>query len=347
MDRKWKYLSYRIQVGGIVMMIESTVLGVLLLCLAAKTGAYVWLTWGMILVHLGMMLFFFLVVAKPYKKVEKQIELFLAGYSMTGLMQSDCVMSPAVSRLIDTVYRLLKSDKMLNANKRQAQYLALQNQINPHFLYNTLESIRSEAMEAGIINVMNMTEALANFFRYTVSKVENMVTLEEELDNVNTYFYIQQYRFERIHLSIEYAEEDRDTLFRCLLPKLTLQPVVENCIIHGLERKMGEGTVRILLCCTEKRLLIQISDDGVGMEPEVYEKINRKLNQPAFESIQMSNDKGSIALVNVNNRIHLIFGEEYGMTLYSTPGIGTDMHIQLPKVTSKRQIKSGEELFCG
>ena len=236
--------------------------------------------------------------------------------------------------------QLLKSEQMLNENKRQAQYLALQNQINPHFLYNTLESIRSEAMEAGMDSVVCMTEALAHFFRYTISNMENMVTLEEELDNINTYFLIQKYRFEeRIGLTIEYDQEEHDLLNHCLLPKLTLQPVVENSIIHGIERKMGFSTVRIVLRCTEKRLIIQVSDDGIGMQPEALDDLNRKLNQSLFESLHNKKKKGGIALVNVNNRIHLIFGEEYGMTVYSTPGVGTDVMIELPLVTSRRELK--------
>ena len=92
----------------------------------------------------------------------------------------------------------------MKLNKRQAQYLALQNQINPHFLYNTLESIRSEVLIAGLTSVSDMTEALASFFRYTISKVENLVSVEEELQNCETYFKIQQYRFgERLQLTIE------------------------------------------------------------------------------------------------------------------------------------------------
>ena len=249
--------------------------------------------------------------------------LFLKGYTIDGLRDSEVVLTREVDQIFVELTQLLKSEQMLNENKRQAQYLALQNQINPHFLYNTLESIRSEAMEAGIDSVVCMTEALAHFFRYTISNMENMVTLEEELDNINTYFLIQKYRFEeRIGLVIEYDEEEYDLLNHCLLPKLTLQPVVENSIIHGIE---------------EKRLIIQISDNGIGMQPEALEELNRKLNQSLFESLHKKN--GGIALVNVNNRIHLIFGEEYGITVYSTPEVGTDVMIELPLVTSRRELK--------
>lgn len=279
-------------------------------------------------------------VVLPYKKIENNMTLFLKGYTIDGLQDSETALTREVDRIFSELIQLLKSEQMLNENKRQAQYLALQNQINPHFLYNTLESIRSEAMEAGMDSVVCMTEALAHFFRYTISNMENMVTLEEELDNINTYFLIQKYRFEeRIGLTIEYDEEEHDLLNHCLLPKLTLQPVVENSIIHGIERKMGFSTVRIVLRCTEKRLIIQISDDGIGMQPEALDDLNRKLNQSLFESLHNKKKKGGIALVNVNNRIHLIFGEEYGMTVYSTPGVGTDVMIELPLVTSRRELK--------
>ncbi|MBC8573222.1 histidine kinase [Lachnospiraceae bacterium NSJ-46] len=279
-------------------------------------------------------------VILPYKKIENNMTLFLKGYTIDGLQDSEIALTKEVDRIFSELIQLLKSEQMLNENKRQAQYLALQNQINPHFLYNTLESIRSEAMEAGMESVVCMTEALAHFFRYTISNMENMVTLEEELDNINTYFLIQKYRFEeRIGLTIEYDEEEHDLLNHCLLPKLTLQPVVENSIIHGIERKMGFSTVRIVLRCTEKRLIIQVSDDGIGMQPEALDDLNRKLNQSLFESLHNKKKKGGIALVNVNNRIHLIFGEEYGMTVYSTPGVGTDVMIELPLVTSRRELK--------
>ena len=293
---------------------------------------------GIFLVILALMIIRQVVL--PYKKIENNMTLFLKGYTIDGLQDSEIALTKEVDRIFSELIQLLKSEQMLNENKRQAQYLALQNQINPHFLYNTLESIRSEAMEAGMDSVVCMTEALAHFFRYTISNMENMVTLEEELDNINTYFLIQKYRFEeRIGLTIEYDEEEHDLLNHCLLPKLTLQPVVENSIIHGIERKMGFSTVRIVLRCTEKRLIIQVSDDGIGMQPEALDDLNRKLNQSLFESLHNKKKKGGIALVNVNNRIHLIFGEEYGMTVYSTPGVGTDVMIELPLVTSRRELK--------
>ena len=340
MGEDWKYLISRVKFFGSLLMILCGMFWLKLLYDKRRNrmDLILVLVIGIFLVILGLMIIRQVVL--PYKKIENNMTLFLKGYTIDGLQDSEIALTKEVDRIFSELIQLLKSEQMLNENKRQAQYLALQNQINPHFLYNTLESIRSEAMEAGMDSVVCMTEALAHFFRYTISNMENMVTLEEELDNINTYFLIQKYRFEeRIGLTIEYDEEEHDLLNHCLLPKLTLQPVVENSIIHGIERKMGFSTVRIVLRCTEKRLIIQVSDDGIGMQPEALDDLNRKLNQSLFESLHNKKKKGGIALVNVNNRIHLIFGEEYGMTVYSTPGVGTDVMIELPFVTSRRELK--------
>lgn len=340
MGEDWKYLISRVKFFGSLLMILCGMFWLKLLYDKRRNrmDLILVLVIGIFLVVLCLMIIRQVVL--PYKKIENNMTLFLKGYTIDGLQDSEIALTKEVDRIFSELIQLLKSEQMLNENKRQAQYLALQNQINPHFLYNTLESIRSEAMEAGMDSVVCMTEALAHFFRYTISNMENMVTLEEELDNINTYFLIQKYRFEeRIGLTIEYDEEEHDLLNHCLLPKLTLQPVVENSIIHGIERKMGFSTVRIVLRCTEKRLIIQVSDDGIGMQPEALDDLNRKLNQSLFESLHNKKKKGGIALVNVNNRIHLIFGEEYGMTVYSTPGVGTDVMIELPLVTSRRELK--------
>lgn len=340
MGEDWKYLISRVKFFGSLLMILCGMFWLNLLYDKRRNrmDLILVLVIGIFLMILCLMIIRQVVL--PYKKIENNMTLFLKGYTIDGLRDSETALTKEVDRIFSELIQLLKSEQMLNENKRQAQYLALQNQINPHFLYNTLESIRSEAMEAGMDSVVCMTEALAHFFRYTISNMENMVTLEEELDNINTYFLIQKYRFEeRIGLTIEYDEEEHDLLNHCLLPKLTLQPVVENSIIHGIERKMGFSTVRIVLRCTEKRLIIQVSDDGIGMQPEALDDLNRKLNQSLFESLHNKKKKGGIALVNVNNRIHLIFGEEYGMTVYSTPGVGTDVMIELPLVTSRRELK--------
>lgn len=330
MGNKWKFLSFRTTLCGAMLIAAGW--GMWILELGKGIASHT-LEIPILLHGIGVLFatfFYIFQIVIPYRRVEENIKVFLLGYTSSGLKNSEIHLSPASEKLFEMLIKLTESEELLNANKKQAQYLALQNQINPHFLYNTLENIRSEALFQGNESVANMTEALSTFFRYTMSNLENMVTLKEELDNVQIYFSIQKHRFEeRIHLSVSYEEEDAWCL-KCRIPKLTLQPIVENSIIHGLEQKIGEGTIRIIIRCTEKRLLIQISDDGIGMKPEVLERLNKQLNEPVFESIQLSSNKGGIAIVNVNNRIHLLFGEEYGMTVYSTYKMGTDTVINLP-----------------
>lgn len=253
------------------------------------------------------------------------------------LIQSFNYMVSRLRQLIMEVYQ----QKLAQKN---AELTALQAQINPHFLYNTLEGIRSEAIMAGLDNLADMTEALAIFFRYTISKVENLVTVEEELENCATYFKIQQYRFgSRIHLEIEQDEEDWDDILHCMIPKLTLQPILENSIIHGIELKLDEGKVTISISRTKSRLLIKVSDDGVGMNRETLDKLNAKLGSKEEEVKNYTQpEKGGVALVNVNNRIHLIFGEEYGMHVYSLENMGTSVELSIPVIYNENELKKKE-----
>ncbi len=284
-------------------------------------------------------------VVRPYRLRGRAIQQMLRGY---GIGEAERAMLPFDSGdelLLRQVQSWLDPSKVFQLNKRQAQYLALQNQINPHFLYNTLESIRSEALLAGLSSVADMTEALAKFFRYTISKVENLVTVEEELQNCETYYHIQQYRFaERLQLNIRCSEEDRAELYRCRLPKLTLQPILENSIIHGTELKVGVGHLTIYLQKTGTSLIIQVSDDGVGMDEKTLARLNSSLGKGALDAQMEGARRTGVALVNVDNRIRLLFGEEYGLHVYSMPGMGTTVEIRLPIITSDRDIANKEVL---
>lgn len=285
-------------------------------------------------------------VIRPYRRVEHMINLFLEGYTLSGLDSTTTTISPLMERMVGSVKTELNASHLLKLSKRQAQFRALQNQINPHFLYNTLESIRSEALVAGLDSVAEMTEALAVFFRYTISKVENLVTMEEELQNCNTYFRIQQYRFgPRLSLDIQCDPEDKEAIYRCRIPKLTMQPILENSIIHGTEFKIGAGKLTVKLERTEDRLVILVSDDGIGMDEATLSKLNENLDKSGLALHEQKDEsKGGVALVNVNNRIHLLFGEEYGLHVFSMPNVGTDVQIVLPMITSDRMVIGQEVL---
>lgn len=212
---------------------------------------------------------------------------------------------------------------------KQAELDALQSQINPHFLYNTLDSIRGQALAEGAEDIADMAEALSTFFRYSISNRNNVVTLNEELENVQNYFMIQQFRFNnRFRLQIfPFPQEVGET---CSLPKMTLQPILENTILHGMEEKIGPGTITIRVVNTDNRTIITISDDGTGMNEETLLRLQVKLRDDKPVPLQRTNGNG-IALPNANRRIKLLFGKEYGMQVMSTLGLGTDVEIILPK----------------
>ncbi|MCL2343016.1 MAG: sensor histidine kinase [Firmicutes bacterium] len=286
-------------------------------------------------------------IVRPYLKTEELLRLFLEGYGLSEVERSGLRMvSGATQLLFAQLQEVLSPTQLFDMNKRQAQYLALQNQINPHFLYNTLESIRSEALLAGLGDLADMTESLATFFRYTITKVENLVSVEEELQNCETYFSIQQYRFgDRLELDVRCAPEDRADIYRCRIPKLTMQPILENSIIHGTELKVGTGHLVISLARTAKRLLIRISDDGLGMDEETLRRINGRLGKGKLNiATRERESEGGLALVNVDNRIRLLFGDEYGLHVFSVLGAGTDVEISLPAISSDRDVKNSEVL---
>ncbi len=327
-----RYLSFRVillisLLAGCFLVVLMTIVfaaageRALIPVAAAETAAAVLIVWA-----------FYQWVWKPYRECAKVLCLFASGYTINGLIDQKLMISPEVEAVAKKVEEIMKTEELISASKKQAQYLALQNQINPHFLYNTLEGIRGETLSAGLENVAKMTEALATFFQYTISKVENLVQLEDELTNVNNYYIIQRYRFgDRLNLSVEFEEQEGSELITCRMPKLILQPIVENAIYHGIEQKVGNGKIRIRIESTPQRLIITISDNGVGMTEERLSEINAKLRGMSFDYVAPAGQTtGGIAVVNVNSRIKLLFGEEYGICMYSTLNVGTDVEITLP-----------------
>ena len=168
--------------------------------------------------------------------------------------------------------------------------------------------------------------------------------MEDKLANIENYYYIQQFRFgSKLDLKIQYDRDPDDDFtemdfLQCKLPKLTLQPIVENSIYHGIERKIGKGHLVIRISASEERLYIRISDDGRGMTDEKLKELNEKLRRLDVETDVPEKEeekkpaRGGIAVVNVNRRIRHLFGEEYGIHVYSKEGIGTDVIVELPLV---------------
>ncbi len=213
----------------------------------------------------------------------------------------------------------------------KAEIISLQSQINPHFLYNTLEVIRSEALINRDPVAAQMAEALANYFRYNISLRSDVVSLGAELDNVNNYITIQKKRFgERVNYDVVY-HSDRTEARGAQIPKLSLQPLVENAIYHGIEVKAKGGLVLVHVTVTDQRVIITVADDGAGMKPETLEELNRHIREDI--PIKKEDDKhGGIALMNVNKRIRMMYGEEYGLSFSSVERVGTEAEITLPYI---------------
>jgi two-component system sensor histidine kinase YesM len=251
------------------------------------------------------------------------IRMALSRESPKGRRQAKNV--EQVRELLEAYQQQLSDQYRREIEARQTEVAALQSQINPHFLYNTLEAIRGKALLEGAQETSDMVEALSRLFRYSISLPGQFVTLEQELENLGDYMKIQEYRFGK-KISFQKDIEANDALLSYELPKLTLQPIVENAIFHGLERKLGAGLIQLTIFTTQCHLIIRVSDDGVGMSDETLQRVQSRLSGGA----PRPGSSKSIALSNVNERIRLRFGREYGLSVSSTLYVGTDVELFLP-----------------
>ena len=289
-----------------------------------------------------ILLFSFLVyvfehkIMLPYLRKINKFKKFKDGLIYEELFEEDYRIVPELQEVLQRLHNMLDNQSAIKISTKQAEYLALQNQINPHFLYNTLDAIRGDALCAGKEDIANITEALSKFFRYTITETENLVTLESELENVENYFAIQEYRFgEKLKIVFNLPEKQQDIL-QLKIPKLTLQPIIENAIFHGLEKKSNAGLVVLDFELSDTKFYISIKDDGVGIPEEKLEELNAKLERVSVSYVNDDRGKnGGIALKNVCRRIKLLFGEEYGIHVYSLPGMGTDVRITIPNIHSE------------
>lgn len=211
--------------------------------------------------------------------------------------------------------------------KKQMDLSMLQEQINPHFLYNTLEAIRSQAELADQNEIANATETLGNYFRYCINSHGEPVHLFEELQNIQDYYQIIRFRFfDRISLNIDIKD---DSILQTYLPQLTIQPIVENAINHGLKDKIHDAVITINATRSDDIVYLKISDNGCGIEEELLRELENRIAHPVELIIQQKKKHG-IALSNVHHRIQLMFGNTYGIHIQSIPGEGTDVCIDYP-----------------
>ncbi len=230
-------------------------------------------------------------------------------------------------KMAERIGSLMEKQQQDQQSLHRAELELLQAQINPHFLYNTLDSIAILAETDRKEDVIDMVTSLSTFFRNSLNRGEDIITLRAELNQAKSYLEIQQIRYSDIlSWSIDVPEEIQD----CPVPKLILQPLIENALYHGIKNRRGRGTISITGGQTEKTIILKVSDNGAGMTAEQL----RQLQSGIYEE-----HHSGLGLKNVHQRIRLYCGEPYGLTFASAPLEGTTVTVTLPRhgVTGMRK----------
>ena len=241
-----------------------------------------------------------------------------------------------INDLSENVVVLMERRLEDEKQKQDLEYKMLQSQINPHFLYNTLNSIKWMAVTQGAAGISEMTTALSRLLKSISKGTSLLVSIREELSLIEDYFTIQRYRYGGT-ISMEVSVED-DSLYESQIVKFTLQPLVENAIFHGIEPKGTAGKITIHVCyvkgeLSDEHIRIDVTDDGVGMSPEKACQVlsdNQENRADFFREIGVS---------NVQKRLQYEFGEQYGITIESVEGSYTTMSIHVPY---RRKVQEGE-----
>lgn len=243
-----------------------------------------------------------------------------------------------IGHLSNSFDKMVKKTKQLIENvyqseiyQKEAELNALQAQINPHFLYNTLQTIDMMAEEEGVDDISDACQALSKIFRYSINRGQEYVHLKDEITHIKNYMLIQKLRFGK-KVAVEYEiENECDELF---IVKLIIQPLVENAVLHGIENSIGMCTIKVKAYCQEELLFVEVWDDGDGIKEELLEELNSSLQtlspDKIVHQVGYSGTHGSIGLKNTNARIKLYFGNEYGITILSKEGQGTLVRLKLP-----------------
>ncbi|PYI53598.1 two-component sensor histidine kinase [Paenibacillus flagellatus] len=237
-------------------------------------------------------------------------------------------LNASFNRMVEEINRLVNEVYVIGLREKEAELAALLSRINPHFIYNTLESINMMAVRRGNEDVSDMVTALGTLLRHSIDKYDRMIPLDRELESIRSYVRIQQMRYGD-RLRVVYDIDDR--LGNVAVPKLLLQPLVENAIYHGIGD--GSGTIWIAVARFERELLLIVRDDGCGMDEAAIERLKRSMSRPpTFES----GEGGGMALANIYQRIRLLYGDGADLDIDGSPGAGASFTITLP-------IGEGEE----
>lgn len=268
-------------------------------------------------------------ISKPVAMLRKKINAIAKGdFSIVPELESDSelgLVGRGINKLSTDVVLLMERRISDEKRRRDLEYRMLQSQINPHFLYNTLNSIKMMAVIQGINGIAEMTTSLSRLLMSVSKDLRKVVPLHDEIALLDEYIIIQKYRYGN---SIIWQKEiENEALLDVAIPRFTLQPIVENAIFHGVEPK-GGGVIKLRLSADADNVICEIIDDGIGIRGDIVKQLitdNREA-QGMFSKLGIS---------NVNERLIYAFGEEYGLSISSVENKGTTMTIKLPMIKSK------------
>ena len=278
--------------------------------------------------------FFALTLTKPLEKLCDLMETVRQGDMSVRfkVRYSDEVgnLAETFNGMLDKIEDLIRLVYKEQEKKRYAELNALQAQIKPHFLYNTLDTIHWMAKKYGADDIVYLVRCLTNLFRISLSKGSEIISIRDEVLHVENYLRIQKVRYDDV-LSYEiFVDPKVEGLF---IHKLILQPIVENALYHGIKAKQDGGMIRIAIRQEQDVLMIRVTDNGIGMEDEDVESLNKAIRDD-------KRIKSGYGLYNVNERIKLTYGENWGVNISSKKGEGTEVIIKYPLINSIEQIDS-------
>ena len=256
-------------------------------------------------------------LAAAMESFEKDADHFT--YHPVGGTREVQELSASFSHMVGRIQQLMVTVRQEEVNLRKTELKALQAQINPHFLYNTLDSIAWMCEQGQNADAVRMVHALARLFRISISKGHELIPIAREIEHAESYLQIQKYRYKN---RFTYHFEVDPGCLDYLCNKITLQPIIENAINHGLDLMVEEGHITVEVCPDGEDILFRVRDDGVGMTPEQVAAILNK----------GPSDRTGIGIKNVNDRLKIYFGKQYGLRIDSVPDEGTCVEIRMPKV---------------
>ncbi|WP_083606824.1 sensor histidine kinase [Paenibacillus helianthi] len=295
----------------------------------------IWFLGFVILGVIVLSIFLSWLIASPIRKLERTVKLVGEGDLNTPIDVSGAYEVEQLSRRFNMMLQRIRQlmDQIIyeQETKRKGELEVLQSQINPHFLYNTLNSVIRLAERGKTDEVVTMIQSLSKFFRISLSKGKNMITMQEELDHIRHYLVIQSFRFKN---KFRYEIKAQDEVLTYQTIKLILQPIVENALYHGIEMMPDEGLITITAELQEGMIVIRISDNGLGMNQETLKTI--------LSGGKTSGGSG-VGVRNVNERIGLVYGREYGLTFESEIEEGTTVTVIFPAVRAQEGPEEGKE----